>query len=185
MDYHDTRFEETRQSNRFLRPLLGIPALYKVLIVNSLIIFIGATGGTWLAANLNSSPYATPASLVVFIALGWLVSVALNFGLLKITFRPLMHLGRVMNRVQEGERSLRAPITGLDPEADQLARTFNMMLEGLDEAITTPDGRARIADTRTLAHQTPRAIRNLSIVLRPCALDDLGLLPALRWYIKE
>src|SRR5713226_10646206 len=229
MDYHDTRFEEARQSNRFLRPLLGIPALYKVLIVNSLIIFIGATGGTWLAANLNNSPYATPASLVIFIALGWLVSVALNFVLLKITFRPLMHLGRVMNRVQEGERSLRAPITGLDPEADQLARTFNMMLEGLDEAsrqrasqiikaqeqerkriarelhdetsqvltsllislavleeaITTPDGRARIADTRTLAHQTLRAIRNLSIDLRPSALDDLGLLPALRWYIKE
>jgi len=229
MDYHDTRFEEARQSNRFLRPLLGIPALYKVLIVNSLIIFIGATGGTWLAANLNNSPYATPASLVIFIALGWLVSVALNFVMLKITFRPLMHLGRVMNRVQEGERSLRAPITGLDPEADQLARTFNMMLEGLDEAsrqrasqiikaqeqerkriarelhdetsqvltsllislavleeaITTPDGRARIADTRTLAHQTLRAIRNLSIDLRPSALDDLGLLPALRWYIKE
>ncbi len=229
MDYHDTNFEEARQSNRFLRPLLGIPALYKVLIVNSLIIFIGATGGTWLAANLNNSPYATPASLVIFIALGWLVSVALNFVLLKITFRPLMHLGRVMNRVQEGERSLRAPITRLDPEADQLARTFNMMLEGLDEAsrqrasqiikaqeqerkriarelhdetsqvltsllislavleeaITTPDGRARIADTRTLAHQTLRAIRNLSIDLRPSALDDLGLLPALRWYIKE
>src|SRR5260221_4295441 len=229
MDYHDTRLEEARQSNRFLRPLLGIPALYKVLIVNSLIIFIGATGGTWLAANLNNSPYATPASLVIFIALGWLVSVALNFVLLKITFRPLMHLGRVMNRVQEGERSLRAPITGLDPEADQLARNFNMMLEGLDEAsrqrasqiikaqeqerklmarelhdetsqvltsllislavleeaITTPDGRARIADTRTLAHQTLRAIRNLSIDLRPSALDDLGLLPALRWYIKE
>ena len=30
-----------------------------------------------------------------------------------------------------------------------------------------------------------RAIRNLSIDLRPSALDDLGLLPALRWYVKE
>jgi two-component system sensor histidine kinase UhpB len=36
-----------------------------------------------------------------------------------------------------------------------------------------------------LAHQTLRAIRNLSLDLRPSALDDLGLLPALRWYIKE
>src|SRR5262249_14360360 len=41
------------------------------------------------------------------------------------------------------------------------------------------------ADTRALAHQTLRAVRNLSIDLRPSALDDLGLLPALRWYIKE
>jgi signal transduction histidine kinase len=36
-----------------------------------------------------------------------------------------------------------------------------------------------------LAHQTLRAIRSISIDLRPSALDDLGLLPALRWYLKE
>ncbi|HYK84690.1 MAG TPA: sensor histidine kinase, partial [Ktedonobacteraceae bacterium] len=50
---------------------------------------------------------------------------------------------------------------------------------------TTQEARDRIADTRKLAHQTLRAIRNLSIDLRPSALDDLGLLPALRWYVKE
>jgi len=229
MDHHYTKYENAEQSNRLLRPLLGIPVLYKVLLVNSLIIFIGATGGTWLAANLNNSPYATPASLVMFIALGWLVSVALNFVMLQVTFRPLLHLEKVMSRVQAGERSQRAPISGLDPQADQLAHTFNVMIEALDEAsrqrasqiinaqeqerkriarelhdetsqvltsllislavleeaITMPEARARIADTRTLAHQTLRAIRNLSIDLRPSALDDLGLLPALRWYIKE
>src|SRR6202008_862051 len=47
------------------------------------------------------------------------------------------------------------------------------------------EARKRIADTRILAHQTLRAIRSLSIDLRPSALDDLGLLPALRWYLKE
>src|SRR6185437_13417052 len=29
------------------------------------------------------------------------------------------------------------------------------------------------------------AVRNMSLDLRPSALDDLGLLPALRWYVKE
>src|SRR5437588_9424179 len=134
-----------------------------------------------------------------------------------------------MYRVQAGERSLRAPLTGVDPQADQLASTFNMMLEAIDdssrlratqiinaqeqerkrvarelhdetsqvltsllislavleESIATQEARDRIADTRRLAHQTLRAIRNLSIDLRPSALDDLGLLPALRWYVKE
>jgi two-component system sensor histidine kinase UhpB len=134
-----------------------------------------------------------------------------------------------MNRVQSGERSLRAPLTGMEPQADQLARTFNMMLEAIDDAnrqratqiinaqeeerkrvarelhdetsqvltsllislavleesITSPEARDRITETRRLAHQTLRAIRNLSLDLRPSALDDLGLLPALRWYIKE
>ncbi len=134
-----------------------------------------------------------------------------------------------MNRVQAGERSLRAPLTGTDPQADQLARTFNTMLEAIDESnrqratqifnaqeqerirvarelhdetsqvltsllislavleesITSAEARDRITETRKLAHQTLRAIRNLSVDLRPSALDDLGLVPALRWYIKE
>lgn len=232
MIYSRTNLEtetEPVQRNRMLKPLLSIPVFYKVLIANSLIIFIGATGGTWLATHLNKEPYATPMSLIIFIAIGWLVSIVLNFVVLQVAFRPLFHLGKVMNRVQQGERSLRAPLTGVDPEADQLARTFNMMLEALDEAshqranqiikaqeqerkriarelhdetsqvltsllislalleesIGPSEARERIAETRALAHQTLRAIRNLSIDLRPSALDDLGLLPALRWYIKE
>ncbi|HEY7415661.1 MAG TPA: sensor histidine kinase [Ktedonobacteraceae bacterium] len=223
-----TKYEEVIQSNRLLRPLLAIPVFYKVLIANSLIIFIGATGGTWLASQLNSSP-AAPTILIIFVAVGWLVSVVLNFVVLQIAFRPLMNLEKVMQRVQIGERSLRAPMTGIDPQADQLASTFNMMLEAIDESnrqratqiinaqeeerkrvarelhdetsqvltsllislavveesVATPEAHERIAETRRLAHQTLRAIRNLSIDLRPSALDDLGLLPALRWYVKE
>jgi two-component system, NarL family, sensor histidine kinase UhpB len=215
--------------NSVLKTLLGIPIFYKVLIANSLIIFVGATGGTWLATHLNASPYATPMSLIIFITIGWLVSVALNFVVLQIAFRPLTELGKVMKRVRAGERSLRAPLTGVDSQADQLAEAFNMVLEALDEAsrlrasqiiqaqeqerqriarelhdetsqvltsllisltlleksVETREARERIADTRALAHSTLRAIRNLSIDLRPSALDDLGLLPALRWYVKE
>src|SRR5205085_7209118 len=221
---------EVRQpSSPILRRLLGIPIFYKVLFANSIIIFFGATGGTWLATHLNTSPFATPMSLIIFVALGWLISIALNVVVLQIAFRPLMDLGRVMRRVQLGERSLRAPLTGIDSQADQLASAFNMVLEALDDAsrqrasqiinaqeqerqriarelhdetsqvltslmislavleesIEAPEARERIADTRALAHSTLRAIRSLSIDLRPSALDDLGLLPALRWYVKE
>ncbi len=219
---------EAAQRNRFIKSLLSIPMFYKVLIANSFIIFVGATGGTYLASQLNSTPN-TPIYLIAFVAVGWLVSVALNFVVLQIAFRPLMDLGKVMSRVQKGERSLRAPLTGFDRQADMLARTFNMMLEAIDdanrlranqiiaaqeqerkriarelhdetsqvltsllislaileEAITSDEARQRITETRALAHQTLRAIRNLSIDLRPSALDDLGLLPALRWYVKE
>ncbi len=231
MTHANIATKEASSTHKMLRPVLGIPVLYKVLFANSIIIFIGATGGTWLASNLNNShqSLATPAVLLLFVTLGWLVSVFFNFVVLQIAFRPLMDLGRVMNRVQAGERSLRARLTGVDPQADQLARTFNTMLEAIDEAtrlrasqiinaqeqerkriarelhdetsqvltsllislaileesITTQEARERIADTRKLAHQTLRAIRNLSIDLRPSALDDLGLLPALRWYVKE
>src|SRR6266567_7865060 len=221
---------EVRQpSSPILRRLLSIPIFYKVLFANSIIIFFGATGGTWLATHLNTSPFATPMSLIIFVALGWLISIALNVVVLQIAFRPLTDLGKVMQRVQLGERSLRAPLTGVDSQADQLASAFNMVLEALDDAsrqrasqiinaqeqerqriarelhdetsqvltslmislavleesIESPEARERIADTRALAHSTLRAIRSLSIDLRPSALDDLGLLPALRWYVKE
>src|SRR5712692_11489960 len=117
-----------RRNNSMFKTLLGIPVFYKVLIANSLIIFVGATGGTWLATHLNVSPYATPMSLIIFITIGWLVSVALNFVVLQIAFRPLTELGKVMKRVRAGERSLRAPLTGEDSQADQLAEAFNMVL---------------------------------------------------------
>ena len=47
---------EMGRNRRILKPLLSIPVFYKILIANSLIIFVGATGGTWLAAPASSNP---------------------------------------------------------------------------------------------------------------------------------
>src|SRR5437868_13383214 len=73
----------------------------------------------------------------------------------------------------------------LHDETSQVLTSLLISLAVLEESVETQQARERIADTRRLAHQTLRAIRNLSIDLRPSALDDLGLLPALRWYVKE
>jgi two-component system sensor histidine kinase UhpB len=207
--------------------VLALPVLYKVLFANSVVILAGATMGTYLATRLHEGS-GMPV-LVGFVATGLFVSVVMNFALLKLAFQPLTRLRETMQQVQVGELGMRAPVTGLDPDADQLANSFNTMLEALDdlsksragqilraqeqerkriarelhdetsqvltsllislalleETVTSEEGRQRVADTRALAHQTLRAVRNLSIDLRPSALDDLGLLPALRWYIKE
>src|SRR5437763_14558151 len=104
MDQTSRQSKQNKQShNRMLKTLLGIPIFYKVLIANSLIIFVGATGGTWLATHLNTSPYATPMSLIVFITLGWLVSVVLNSVVLQVALRPLIDRGKLRRLVQEGE----------------------------------------------------------------------------------
>ncbi len=42
----------------------------------------------------------------------------------------------------------------------------------------------RLTETSELVDQTLDQIRDLSLELRPSLLDDLGLLPALRWYIN-
>lgn len=210
-----------------LRRALALPLLYKVLFANSVVILLGATLGTYLATRLNTAG-GLP-MLIGFIASGLLISVIINFVMLKLALNPITRLRETMRQAQAGDLTLKAPITGHDPEADQLAGAFNAMLQALDdlsksrarhilhaqeeerkriarelhdetsqaltsllisltlleESVTDPQGRARINETRTLAHQTLRAVRNMSLDLRPSALDDLGLLPALRWYVKE
>ncbi len=216
---------ETRPHSR--RSLLALPVMLKVLLANSAVILVGASLGTYLATRIYQPNGA--AFLIGFVTAGWLVSVLINFILLKIAFHPLTQLRETMKRVQAGSPELRAPLTGQDPEADQLAEAFNTMLETLaeaarsratqiltaqeqerkriarelhdetsqvltsllislkvlEEALASEEARQRVEETRSLVHQTLRAIRDLSIDLRPSALDDLGLLPALRWYIKE
>ncbi len=210
-----------------LASLHALPLLYKVLAANSIVILIGATLGTYLATQLQGD--SRPIVLVTFVVMGLLISVAINFALLKLALYPLQRLRETMALVQTGDMAHKAEVTGRDPDADQLAIAFNTMLAALDglaksrasqilhaqeqerkriarelhdetsqvltsllislalleETVTEPAARSRIADTRALAHQTLRAVRNLSIDLRPSALDDLGLLPALRWYVKE
>jgi two-component system, NarL family, sensor histidine kinase UhpB len=210
-----------------LKRLYALPLLFRVLLANSVVILLGATLGTYLATRLQEQ--RGPLVLGGFVFTGLLVSVLINYMLLKLALTPLTRLRETMRQVQAGDLSLKAPITGLDPDADLLAASFNTMLEAiedlsktrasqiltaqeeerkriarelhdetsqvltsllislavLEEAVTTPEAHQRISDTRALAHQTLRAVRNLSIDLRPTALDDLGLLPALRWYIKE
>jgi two-component system sensor histidine kinase UhpB len=225
------------RSSAFQLPIPALPVLYKVLIANSVVILIGGTVGTYLAsqiykpagASLDALSIVGIRNVIIFVAIGWILSVLINFVLLKIAFLPLQRLRETMRQVQSGNVHLRAEVTNADPEADQLATTFNTMLEALEEAskaratqiltaqeqerkriarelhdetsqvltsllislkvlegtVETSEAKARIEETRSLVHQTLRAIRNLSIDLRPSALDDLGLLPALRWYLKE
>ncbi|HLG77953.1 MAG TPA: hypothetical protein VKX46_16175, partial [Ktedonobacteraceae bacterium] len=86
-------YGEIIRGNKLLKRLLGLPIFYKILLANSLIIFVGATVGTSLATQLRSGTYAPTIILAAFVASGWLVSVALNFLLLQIAFRPLIDLG--------------------------------------------------------------------------------------------
>src|SRR5260370_40676110 len=84
-----------RRNNSIFKALLGIPVFYKVLIANSLIIFIGATGGAWLAPHLKTSPGAKPGGLGVFFTIGWLGGGGVTFCVVQHGFRATFSPGEV------------------------------------------------------------------------------------------
>lgn len=72
---------------------------------------------------------------------------------------------------------------------DDLGQTMSAMLIELGKAESMPPGsskrRDELAAVRRLAEENVAKVRNMALLLRPAMLDELGLVPALRWQIRE
>lgn len=89
-------------------------------------------------------------------------------------------------RAQEAERQ--AVARELHDEMGQALTALLLNLGGLEHNLAgIADARSleRLAEARWLVEQTLSRIRALSLDLRPPALDDLGLVPAVRWYLDQ
>lgn len=221
-----------------LHKLFAMPLLGKVLVANSLLIFVGAFFGTWItAAHVPTSPphvHDLHWELMLYFAVpGVAISVLINYLLLKAAFSPLSALQRTVEEVRKGnlqarmERSLFS-----DLQIDRLADTLEGMLETIEthrqqlrllssqiiaaqegerkriarelhdqtaQALTSllvhlkllescsdlEEAKARATELRSLTAETLDEVRRMALELRPTTLDDLGLIPALRWYTQE
>src|SRR5258708_38723260 len=112
------RFSGRVLARRFSK-LLAIPLLYKVLLANSTVILIGATLGTSLATQLQGN--TRPVILVGFVVSGLLISVGINFVLLKLALYPPHRLRETTRQVQTGDLAPPAPVNGQEPAADHAA----------------------------------------------------------------
>ncbi|MBA3944022.1 MAG: sensor histidine kinase [Herpetosiphonaceae bacterium] len=108
------------------------PLVYQILLVNTSIVFLGATAGTQITLALASS-----SSLVLtigFAFLGLLLSIAANYFLLRFALRPLIVLQTVAELVAAGDLNVRAAsLAEGEPALARLANTFNTMLDRLAE----------------------------------------------------
>ncbi|MDO8491305.1 MAG: GAF domain-containing protein [Dehalococcoidia bacterium] len=96
--------------------------------------------------------------------------------------------GQLLERVisvQEDER--RRIARELHDDSAQTLTALTMQLESIESSL--PSGmtevKRKLAKQRALTVQALEDIRRLMADLRPTALDDLGLLPAIRWYASE
>jgi len=72
---------------------------------------------------------------------------------------------------------------------DQIAQTLTALLMDVQDLIDSPQGRSPYANglqkIRQLAEDCVNKVRNMTLLLRPSMLDDLGLVAALEWQGRE
>ncbi|SDS41166.1 PAS domain-containing sensor histidine kinase [Opitutus sp. GAS368] len=111
-------------------------------------------------------------------------------------YRELFHqayqmqenLRRLSDRILEVQEQERTRISrDLHDEVGQALTAINVNLAVMQKSLAEapPEVTQRIADTRQLLEQTMETVHRFSRELRPAMLDDLGLLPALRSYLKS
>ncbi|PWH19424.1 MAG: hypothetical protein DDG59_02870 [Anaerolineae bacterium] len=83
---------------------------------------------------------------------------------------------------QEEERKRIAQ--SLHDDTGQALSTLVFNLERIENKLSdqAPDLREKLSFCRTLAANTLQELRKIILDLRPSILDDLGLIPAIRWY---
>ena len=135
------------------------------------------------------------------ISLGWTTAIALLLGLAiaGVTLVRMLALERQSQAAESELRLLSGEIrTAQEQERKYLSRELHdqvgQMLTGLRMELAAiarlhADAESEIASRITRAkgtvEQTLRIVRNIAMLLRPSMLDDLGLVPALAWLLKE
>src|SRR3984885_1996177 len=98
----------------------------------------------------------------------------------------LKHLSARLVQAEETER--RALSRELHDEVGQSLSAVLMELRNLSAGLkgrSEEQSRSHIETVKGLVENTVRVVRNMALLLRPSMLDDLGLIPALKWQARE
>ncbi len=100
--------------------------------------------------------------------------------------QQLQNLSSQLIEIQEKERK-RISLE-LHDEMGQALTAVELELAAIEKELPSslaPTIRERLAETRSIVDQASEQIRELSLDLRPSMLDDLGLVPTLRWHLNR
>lgn len=206
----------------------------RIAIGNSLIIVLGAIGGTLITRHLADRS-AHVGLIILSVTLGTLILVLTNCWIIYSALRPLHELRELVARVQAGQMSIDTRfLKEPDPDISQLAVALDSLVNQLEErnlqlralserainaqederksiaqslhddtgqALSTliinlerlenhlptneSEIKSKLMSARQLATTTLEELRKIVYGLRPTILDDLGLIPAIRWYARS
>jgi signal transduction histidine kinase len=95
----------------------------------------------------------------------------------------LRDLSRQLLQVQEAER--RRIARELHDEIGQVLTAVKINLQALQRTLDPSQPVPRLQESLAVVEHALQQVRNLSLDLRPSLLDDLGLVPALGWYLDR
>jgi|SRR5579884_502533 len=160
------------------RSLLSVPLIIKERVI-----------GVLLLDETRYFRQFTPEEIQKVVTLANHVSVAIENATLyqSVTkhMERLQTLSSAIVNIQEEER--RRIAQELHDEAGQALTGIKMNLEWVEKELAPSEKaiRERIDEVKTQVGKIMEELRRLSYDLRPAILDELGLVPTLRWYIEE
>ncbi len=89
---------------------------------------------------------------------------------------------RLLEVEEEGRKRLSRE---LQSEIGQMLAMLEIEVAGAHNREPAPELRERLVRARSLVERAMETIRNVSLLLRPALLDDLGLVPALQYQVHE
>ena len=95
----------------------------------------------------------------------------------------LLALSRQLMQVQEQER--RSLAHDLHDEVGTALTALKMNLQTMQRVADTSSVASTLNDSLNILDSLLKRVRDLSLDLRPSLLDDLGLVPAIRWYVAR
>jgi signal transduction histidine kinase len=157
---------------------LGVPLLTKGQVF----------GGLALSSVQDEEPFGESELSLLAAFAGQIATSLENTRLYEVVQEretQLEELVRQLVNVQERERGRIA--RELHDETGQKLTALAMGLAAVDASLVSQPARAQdlVRNLRDVADQSITELRNIMADLRPAQLDDLGLVPALRWYVGQ
>lgn len=112
--------------------IFSLSIYQKIAIGNSLIIIIGAIGGTILTRHLTNNT-ADISLILIFASLGILISVLANLRILKSALRPIRELRHLVDHLQDSHSIIKSKSIIRDPDISELARALDTLVRQLEE----------------------------------------------------
>jgi signal transduction histidine kinase len=184
---HDNRpFREALP--RWMRPLAG--RMRRMLRVEQGILAPLESGGEVRGLLVVTGRGLTKADLPPVRTFAHQAATAIeNAELLNMVTEQRAGLERLSARLMRAQEEERARLSReLHDEIGQALTAMSINLAEIEKRLPAelaPSIRERLAETSALIDQTSQRISALALDLRPTLLDDLGLVPATRWYVNR